>query len=233
MKLPRYIAIAKELEEKILNNVYKKNERLPAERVLAEEYNVTRVTVRNAIDYLVLKGLLEKRVGSGNYIKKNTLNLNISEQLSFSEKSHFLNQTPHTDVIEFKEIYADSKLIEIFNCKSDEIFFFIKRVRYLDDIPANLENTYLPKKLFPELSKDIMLGSKYDFVERTLSIKESYNKITPILPDKDLVKIFDLKESEPIFYKTSIGISKDDIAFEYSELYFNPKIYEFSFISKR
>ncbi|MGL5188477.1 MAG: GntR family transcriptional regulator, partial [Cetobacterium sp.] len=67
MKLPRYIAIAKELEEKILNNVYKKNERLPAERVLAEEYNVTRVTVRNAIDYLVLKGLLEKRVGSGNY----------------------------------------------------------------------------------------------------------------------------------------------------------------------
>lgn len=233
MRLPRYIEIAKELEEKILNNTYKKNERLPAERVLAEEYNVTRVTIRNAIDYLVLKGFLEKRVGSGNYIKKNTLNLNISEQLSFSEKSHFLNQTPRTDVIEFKEIKGDDKLKKIFNCGIDESFFFVKRVRYLDDIPVNLEHTYLPKKLFPNLSKEIMQGSKYDFVEKTLSIKESYNKITPLLPDKELIKLFNLTTSEPIFYKTSIGISKNETPFEYSELYFNPNIYEFTFISKR
>ncbi len=233
MKLPRYIEIAKELEEKILNNTYKKNERLPAERILAEEYNVTRVTIRNAIEHLVLKGFLEKKVGSGNYVKKNTLNLNISEQLSFSEKSHFLKQTPRTDVIEFREISGDAKLMEIFNCDSNEVFFFIKRVRYLDNTPVNLENTYLPKSLFPNLTKDIMKGSKYDFVEKTLSIKESYNKITPILPNEELSQLFNLTSCEPIFYKTSIGISKKDIPFEYSELYFNPNIYEFTFTSKR
>ncbi|MGL4904088.1 MAG: GntR family transcriptional regulator, partial [Cetobacterium sp.] len=152
MKLAKYIQIAKELEHKILNNIYKKNERLPAERILAEEYNVTRVTIRNAIDYLVSKGFLEKRIGSGNYIKKNNLNLNISEQLSFSEKLHYLNLAPHTNVIEFEEISANSKLIEIFNCTPDEIFFFIKRIRYFDNIPANLEITYLPKKLFSKLN---------------------------------------------------------------------------------
>lgn len=37
-----------------------KIERLPSERNLAEEYGVTRMTIRNSIEYLVSKGLLEK-----------------------------------------------------------------------------------------------------------------------------------------------------------------------------
>lgn len=233
MRLAKYLEIAKELEDKILDNTYKKNERLPAERVLAEEYNVTRVTVRNAIDYLVSKGFLERRVGSGNYVRQNTLNLNINEQLSFSEKSMVLKQTPRTDVIEFKEISCDSDLNKIFSCDSNDIFFFIKRVRYLDNVPVNLENTYMPKKLFPDLTREIMTGSKYDFVEKTLAIKQSHNKIIPVIANEELISLFDLEKNEPILHKTSIGMSKKDTPFEYTELYFNPKVYEFTFTTKR
>ena len=49
----------------------------------------------------------------------------------------------------------------------------------------------------------------------------------------DTQKIFHIDSNTPIFYKTSLGLTTKNIIFEYSELYFNPKIYEFSFISKR
>lgn len=87
--------------------------------------------------------------------------------------------------------------------------------------------------MFPDISIEIMEKSKYDYVENFITIKESFNKIIPIIPDMDTQKIFHIDSNTPIFYKTSLGLTTKNIIFEYSELYFNPKIYEFSFISKR
>ena len=232
MKKPIYLTIANYIEKKIFNNDYPKNERLPSERNLAEEYGVTRMTIRNSIEYLVSKGLLEKRLGSGNYVKRTSLNLNLNEQLSFSEKSHFSDKTSRTEVIEFEKIY-NSKISKIFNLDKDKEFSKIKRLRYLDEEVVNIEITYLLCEMFPDISIEIMEKSKYDYVENFITIKESFNKIIPIIPDMDTQKIFHIDSNTPIFYKTSLGLTTKNIIFEYSELYFNPKIYEFSFISKR
>lgn len=190
------------------------------------------MTIRNSIEYLVSKGLLEKRLGSGNYVKRTSLNLNLNEQLSFSEKSHFSDKTSRTEVIEFEKIY-NSKISKIFNLDKDKEFFKIKRLRYLDEEVVNIEITYLLCEMFPDISIEIMEKSKYDYVENFITIKESFNKIIPIIPDMDTQKIFHINSNTPIFYKTSLGLTTKNIIFEYSELYFNPKIYEFSFISKR
>ena len=182
------------------------------------------MTIRNSIEYLVSKGLLEKRLGSGNYVKRTSLNLNLNEQLSFSEKSHFSDKTSRTEVIEFEKIY-NSKISKIFNLDKDKEFFKIKRLRYLDEEVVNIEITYLLCEMFPDISIEIMEKSKYDYVENFITIKESFNKIIPIIPDMDTQKIFHIDSNTPIFYKTSLGLTTKNIIFEYSELYFNPKIY--------
>lgn len=232
MKKPVYLTIAEDIEKNFFNNDCRGNKKLPSERNLAEQYKVTRGTVRNAIEHLVSKGLLEKKLGSGNYIKRTSLNLNLNEQLSFSEKSHFLDKTSKTKVIQFEKI-SDLKISKIFNLDKEKEFFKIKRLRYLDEEVVNIEITYLLCEMFPNISTEIMEKSKYDYIENFISIKESFNKIIPVLPYKDIQEIFSINENTPIFYKTSLGTTTENIIFEYSELYFNPKIYEFSFVSKR
>ena len=232
MKKPIYLNIAEDIKKNFFNNEHYKNKKLPSERSLAEEYKVTRGTVRNAIEYLVSKGLLEKKLGSGNYIKRTSLNLNLNEQLSFSEKSHFLDKTSKTKVIEFDKVY-DQNINKIFNINKEKEFFRIKRLRYLDEEVVNIEITYLLCEMFPDISVDIMEKSKYDYIENFIKIKESFNKIIPILPNENVQKIFNINSNTPIFYKTSLGMTNDNVIFEYSELYFNPKVYEFSFNSKR
>lgn len=232
MKKPVYLTIAEDIEKNFFNNNCYQNKKLPSERNLAEQYKVTRGTIRNAIEYLVSKGLLEKKLGSGNYIKRTSLNLNLNEQLSFSEKSHFLDKTSKTKVIQFEKIY-DLKISKIFNLDEEKEFFKIKRLRYLDEEVVNIEITYLMCEMFPNISTEIMEKSKYDYIENFISIKESFNKIIPVLPDENIQKIFSINENTPIFYKTSLGVTTENIIFEYSKLYFNPKVYEFSFVSKR
>ena len=62
--------IVEQLETMILEGILQAGERLPAERKLAEQFGVSRPSLREAIQNLVAKGLLISRQGGGNYVSK-------------------------------------------------------------------------------------------------------------------------------------------------------------------
>lgn len=67
--------VVREIEEKVLDGSWgKTSERLPAERALAEHFGVSRPTVREAIQHLVSKGMLETKRGSGVYVVQRQAN---------------------------------------------------------------------------------------------------------------------------------------------------------------
>lgn len=66
---PKYQVIADELRIHILAGKYVNNQALPTEYSIAEEYRVSRQTVRQALSLLSQEGLIEKRQGSGSYIR--------------------------------------------------------------------------------------------------------------------------------------------------------------------
>jgi GntR family transcriptional regulator len=66
--LPLYQQLQRALREAIDTGMFGPAEALPAERQLAAELAVSRITVRKAIDALVEEGLLVRRPGSGNFI---------------------------------------------------------------------------------------------------------------------------------------------------------------------
>ncbi len=60
--------IVEQLEALILDGALAAGERLPAERILAERFGVSRPSLREAIQKLVARGLLISRQGGGNYV---------------------------------------------------------------------------------------------------------------------------------------------------------------------
>ena len=65
----KYEKIAFDIKEDILSEKYKPNEQLPFEKELCEKYNVSKMTVKKALDLLVNDGLIIKRRGSGTFVK--------------------------------------------------------------------------------------------------------------------------------------------------------------------
>ncbi|OYY91646.1 MAG: GntR family transcriptional regulator [Sphingomonas sp. 28-66-16] len=65
-----YQGLARKLMAELSSGRFKAGDRLPAERELAAEYNVSRPTVREAVIALEVQGLVEVRVGSGAYVKR-------------------------------------------------------------------------------------------------------------------------------------------------------------------
>ncbi|MBC9249412.1 transcriptional regulator PdhR [Pseudomonas alcaligenes] len=96
--------IVAQLESMILEGTLKAGERLPAERALAEQFGVSRPSLREAIQKLVAKGLLVSRQGGGNYVAAE-LGSTFSDPLL-----HLLESNPEAqrDLLEFRHTLEGS-----------------------------------------------------------------------------------------------------------------------------
>jgi GntR family transcriptional regulator len=67
---PLYQQLANDLRKLILSGQISSGESIPSERILCEKTNASRVTIRKAIDQLIMEGLLFRRQGSGTFISE-------------------------------------------------------------------------------------------------------------------------------------------------------------------
>ena len=92
--VPKYIVLKEKINEDILSDIYPLDSKLPTEVELAEKYNVSRSTVRQALELLVNDGIISKRWGSGNTVisksdssKKKTVMILLPETKSSQHQS--------------------------------------------------------------------------------------------------------------------------------------------------
>jgi GntR family mannosyl-D-glycerate transport/metabolism transcriptional repressor len=234
-RLPMYRKIADEIRNKIGTGEYKVGEALPTEAQLREEFSVSRVTIRQALKLLIENEELKSIQGSGTYVKENKVNYDIYQQSSFAEKWAHLDGVTHSDVLSFEVQCASLTLAEHLDVKEGERIFYVKRVRYVDSNPITVEETWMPIEMFPDLTYQVMQGSKYEYIEKQkgLVIDRSEQEIIPILPPQDIADLLGIAPADPIIEKRTRGYLLDGTVFEYSRNYFKSNDYKFTLIAKR
>lgn len=234
-RLPMYRQIADAIREKIRVGDYKVGEALPTEAQLREEFSVSRVTVRQALKLLVENDELESVQGSGTYVKESKVNYDIYRQSSFQEKWAHLNVVTHSDVLAFEVKPCSIAMAEHLDILENELVFYVKRVRFMDNNPITVEETWLPVALFPDLTYQVMQNSKYDFIEKTkkLIIDRSEQELVPILPPEDIAERLGIDSSQPIIEKRTRSYLSDNTVFEYSRNFFTSRDYRFTLVAKR
>lgn len=234
-RLPLYRKIADAIREKISSKIYKVGESLPTEAQLCEEFSASRVTVRQALKLLIENEELESIQGSGTYVLESKVNYDIYQQSSFAEKWAHLDGVTHSDVIAFEIQSASLTMAEHLDISEGQRIFYVKRVRFLDENPITVEETWMPVEMFPDLTYQVMQGSKYEYIEKQkrLVIDRSEQELVPILPSEDVAEKLGISPTDPIIEKRTRGYLLGDIVFEYSRNYFTTSGYKFTLVSKR
>ncbi|MCU1717478.1 FCD domain-containing protein [Pseudomonas sp. 5P_3.1_Bac2] len=96
--------IVERLEAMILEGSLKRGQRLPAERVLAEQFGVSRPSLREAVQKMVAKGLLVSRQGGGNYVAESLGSTFSDPLLALLEN----NPEAQRDLLEFRHTLEGS-----------------------------------------------------------------------------------------------------------------------------
>ncbi len=90
--------VYEQLKEQLINGVWKQGDKIPSENELVALFNVSRVTVRQALSKLITLGLLETKLGEGTYVKEINPGVYMKEMIPYI----ILNKESIREVLEFR-----------------------------------------------------------------------------------------------------------------------------------
>ncbi len=173
----KYLTIYNEILNKIETNKIQSGEKLSSENEMMKEYNVSRDTIRKALNLLESNGYIQKVKGKGSFVLDiNKFDFPVSGLTSFKELSTKMGVESNTLVKELKLIKPNNFLIKQLNLsKNDEVWKVI-RVREIDNKKIILDKDFFNKKYVPLLTKNICENSIYEYLENELGLKISFAK---------------------------------------------------------
>ncbi|MBN2220763.1 MAG: GntR family transcriptional regulator [Vallitaleaceae bacterium] len=222
-----YRKIAQDLEHKIHEGSFFANGRLPSERELAIEYEVSRMTARQAVLYLMEKNLVYREKGRGTFIKSPSFEQNNVK--SFTETVSGLGYEVSTELLEFCTIFTMEHVSRLLERPLETQYYKIKRLRLGNRIPMALETLYVPKDLILEVEREALCSSFYELLEKSFGVKVkkvSY-KMEATLANPSVAKNLQLQKTTALLKVSGITIGMDEQKLFYEESYYRSDLYTY------
>lgn len=150
---PIYIQIAQAITQSIQDGEFVYGEKLPSERELAERYNITRVTARQAIDELVKRSVAYRIQGKGTFLARPKIR-EASGFVSFTEELRQRGFRPGSKVLMQQVIIPPDAVAAKLQLEAGAKVLQLNRIRLADDQPVAVEYSYINLKLFPDIQNE-------------------------------------------------------------------------------
>lgn len=189
--------------------------KLPDQRSLAKEYQVSRFTIQQAIKELEDIGIVRVVQGSGIYIHEKW----VKNPLIFNS----LTRTPY-DRIESKVLKLEQRLAnreeqQLFQLAEGEKLWHFERLRIVNYKIEQFERSVLPVRMFPKLTEADVQHSIQRYVEKTgYRISHYISNYTPVMLSKEQAELLLTKRGAAAMRIRNRALLEDGRIFEYSEI---------------
>lgn len=140
---PLYLQLQRVLRNAIQSRLLIQDDAIPPERDLAEEFDVSRITVRKAIDGLVTEGLLSRRRGAGTFVASR-VEKSFSKLSSFSEDMRSRGRRPHSEWLSRTSGAVTPEEALSLGLSPGSLVYRFARIRYADGSTMALEYSTIP-----------------------------------------------------------------------------------------
>lgn len=205
-RIPLYQQLMEELKAIISAGLYTAGQKIPSESELSAAYNVSRITVRRAIEELCHEGYLTKFQGKGTFVNENRATHKIvhEQKLSFTETCRNNNVTADAHVLGLERVDAREDERRFFGLDEGEQLFHLTRLRTADGTPVMIENTYFPCKQHESFTvEDVEHASLLEKIEQTSGrriARKPAASIEIIKARAEQASLLDVLTGDPLFY---------------------------------
>lgn len=229
MASPVYIQIHNQIKQDVENGKWRVGQRIPAERELAEQFEVSRMTLRQAIQTLVDDGILERHVGSGTFVANRKVQEKMSGVTSFTDLMLSAGKTPSSKTIFYHVTTPSQSEIERLQLKKDQKVLRMERIRYGSDMPICYEVTAVPADLIEDFSKEEVTSSLY----KTLEVKaglypgRAIQTVSAMSASEKIAEYLEIRRGEALLRLRQISYLQDGRPFEYTHTQYVGDRFEF------
>ncbi|TVX99980.1 GntR family transcriptional regulator [Cohnella terricola] len=219
-KKPLYMQIRSILKDRILHGAYPVGMLIPSEPQLEQEFNVSKITVRNAIQELVQEGYLEKGSGIGTRVIRNTSVSKLSKGKSFTEILVEEGHRIRKKLLKSETIDNDpgSEPYRLFGARC----LLIQRLYYLDDVPYIYYSHYLTTRSGDLAPEDLDEQSLYGLLEeRDIGLVDFRDQFEVTAAPDEVAELLELEPRMPLLRRSRYSREPFGEVVEYSIGYYN------------
>lgn len=223
--LPLYQQLQRALRDAIERRALSPEDALPSERDLADELQISRITVRKALDGLVGEGVLVRRQGSGTFVSAR-VEKNFSKLTSFSEDMRARGRTPRSEWLKRTEgTVTPEEALSLGLSPGTPVYRF-HRIRIADETPMSIEYATVLASCLPSIKA--VETSLYEALERTGNRPvRALQRLRAVLLNAEQAKLLGAREKDAGLLVERLGFLKDGRAVEFSQSYYRGDIYDF------
>lgn len=223
--LPLYQQLQRALRHAIESRLLAPDDALPAERILALHFNVSRITVRKALAGLVADGLLNRKQGSGNFISTR-VHKNFAMLTSFSEDMRARGRSVRSTWLKRAAGSVTPEEALTLRLSPGTPVYRFNRIRYADDAPMALEYATVVASALPSL--DAVETSLYDALRHAGQLPvRALQRLRAVLLTEDQAKLLKAQPGDAGLLVERLGSLRDGRAIEFTQSWYRGDTYDF------
>lgn len=227
---PLYHQLKEILKQEIEEEKYKKGDIFLTERQLQEKYDVSRVTVRQAVSELVNEGYLQSSRGIGTTVVFNKIDENLKQVISFSEEMARHGITMNTSHCVMSRERAGKTVAGNLKLDPGGYCYKLERVRCAQNIPIVYSITWLTNKYRLPIDNNLYKDSLYKLLKEEYSIVIARGRDTfeAVLATAVTGGYLNIEPGQPVFKRIRVTYDQDGDVLEYTICYYAGERYKYS-----
>lgn len=199
--VPMHAQLRQLLRSEILGGALAPLDKLPSEAELSARHNVSRVTVRHALGDLQSEGLIFRVQGKGAYVSRPKARQDITTLKGFDEAMAPLGHTTRNELLSFERVPATNEIAEKLRIEGGTTVCRIRRLRFLDNLPVSVDESYLPLDIGSGLAaKDLATRDIFLIIENDFSIElgSAQLAIEAVEASRETAALLGVEEAAPV-----------------------------------
>ncbi|MDG1485908.1 MAG: GntR family transcriptional regulator [Porticoccaceae bacterium] len=233
--LPLYMQIKEALKKDILSGHYAPYQKMPSESELMSSFGVSRITVRQALRYLHVEGLIFTSQGKGTFASKPKATQDVKYLQGFAEAMGPKGYEASARLISIREMTPSREVRSKLDVLAKDGVVEVVRVRYLNREPVSVDTSYFPVDIGRKLFSKDMIGDIFPLLENELRIELGHAEVSlEARPaDANIAKLLDCESGSPIMWVQRLTHDRlgNPVDFEY--LAFRGDTYKYQFQIER
>lgn len=213
------------LRDKIVSGELPEGTRLPSEAALTQEYAVSRVTVRRALEQLSREGLVAKRAGSGSFVRSSRFSRPVTVDLSNAMAAlKEMGRRTSVRLLSFDYIKPPARIAAHLGVDVGQLVQRSVRVRSFDQDPFSHLTAYVPDHIGRDFSeKDLAQTGLLELIERKgIPVVQAWQEIGAVLAGVDVAEALKIDVGMPLISLTRLVCGPDSAGLEYLQALYRP-----------
>lgn len=227
--IPYYLQLADLLRAEITTRS-ERSDALPSENILLKKYNVSRATVRSALNALERQGIIYRRRGKGSYVNVRRIESDLTSLVSTTEDMERRGWKLKTQVLDIACEPVLPKISSALDLPRSARVYQLTRLRFIDNKPLSLQTAFLPERLYPDLEAHDLSESLYNLSENVYRLQ--YWMAREVLRARGATRreaaLLKMRAGAPVLYCERTTYSRDGAAMEFLQAVWRGDRYDFT-----